>query len=69
MALAAAESLASLAAWPAVAGWFHQGFTAAELHQLLLALVRRDPAAASRLRLPRASGPWEVPMVLAVCAI
>jgi subfamily B ATP-binding cassette protein HlyB/CyaB len=45
----AADFLAAVAAEPAFAAWFHQRLTAAELHQLLVELVRRDPGAAPLL--------------------
>jgi subfamily B ATP-binding cassette protein HlyB/CyaB len=44
LAVPAADFLAALAAEPAFAHWFHQRLPAAELHQLLVQLVRRDPS-------------------------
>ena len=45
----AAEFLAAVAEPSPFSAWFHQHLSSAELHQLLLALVRRDPSAAPLL--------------------
>jgi subfamily B ATP-binding cassette protein HlyB/CyaB len=45
----AADFLAALAEPSPFSAWFHQNLGAGELHQLLVALVRRDPAAAPLL--------------------
>jgi subfamily B ATP-binding cassette protein HlyB/CyaB len=49
LAVPAADFLAALVSEPSFASWFHQRLTAAELHQLLVELVRRDPTAAPLL--------------------
>ena len=45
----AADFLAAVAAPSPFSAWFHQHLSAAELHQLLLALAERDPTAAPLL--------------------